>query len=788
MAWLAVLAICGVTAVWGFGQGSIFERMKSSESMVPGSESDDVYMATTSGQGEALSIVVKGADPVADAEQIDTVLSEFEAGVLNVDGVEEILDPVMVGTMYKQETEAAIADAVAGAVQQATKEAEAATEGLPQAQRDAAIQQAVADAEAQAREAATAEAAKTPNPAQAFYSDKGDGFATIVKFKADLTDSQQDASYAEVMKHVETFKASLAKEIPAANATMTSNAEVHDEIMEMVASDLVRGESIGMPIALLLLVIVFGGLMAAGLPMVGAMTSIGVGMGALWALTHVMDVDSFVLNIVSIIGLALSIDYGLLVVARYREEVAQRLVARGLPDDGSKLPDDVDELVSDAVRQTVATAGRTVSFSALTIAFSISALLTMQATMLKVISIAGILVALLAVLTAVTFVPAVIRLLGARLLRPSVITRIPVLKTAAKKLGDSASDEGFFSRLAHWVHGRPWLVMAGVGAILVVMALPIRDLSMRSNLLEYVPDDSQAGVAMNLMDADYPALATPSVTVLAETTPENAATFAKEIASIDGVTRVADPVALDNSPYQQINVFVDAEDQVGKEVTHVVSEVRDLRESFPVKVGGMAAFQKDFNDSVVDRAPLALLIVVLAVMILLFLMTGSLIVPLKALIINSLSLISSLGVTTWIFENGYLGLPQVNGLETFVLACAVAFGFGLAMDYEVFLLARIKEFWDAGETNDRAVEMGLQRSGRIITSAAAIIIAVFVGFIFGDMLAVKEIGVALAIIVAVDATLVRMLLVPATMTVLGRWNWWAPKPLKKVYDRFKIVH
>lgn len=163
-------------------------------------------------------------------------------------------------------------------------------------------------------------------------------------------------------------------------------------------------------------------------------------------------------------------------------------------------------------------------------------------------------------------------------------------------------------------------------------------------------------------------------------------------------------------------------------------------------------------------------------------------VPIKAILLNGLSLVASLGLAIWIFENGYFGLQATPGLEAYVIAIALAFGFGLAMDYEVFLLARIKEYWDAGYSNDEAVERGLQRSGRIITSAAAIIIADFIGFVFGELVIVAQAGVTLAIIVAVDATIVRMLLVPATMTLLGHWNWWAPKPLVRLHQRFGITH
>ncbi|WP_257210802.1 MMPL family transporter [Actinomyces ruminis] len=183
--------------------------------------------------------------------------------------------------------------------------------------------------------------------------------------------------------------------------------------------------------------------------------------------------------------------------------------------------------------------------------------------------------------------------------------------------------------------------------------------------------------------------------------------------------------------------------------------------------------------------------IVLVTFVLLFLMTGSLLVPLKALVINLLSLAASVGVLTWVFQEGHLtgllGFAPIGGVEAYVVVTAVGVGFGLAMDYEVFLLGRIKEYWDAGADNDTAVAKGLQRSGRIVTFAALIMVVVFLGFVSGELLIVKEVGLALAIVVALDATVVRMLLVPATMTLLGRWNWWAPAPLKRVYARYGLV-
>ncbi|WP_448629377.1 MMPL family transporter [Cellulomonas soli] len=216
------------------------------------------------------------------------------------------------------------------------------------------------------------------------------------------------------------------------------------------------------------------------------------------------------------------------------------------------------------------------------------------------------------------------------------------------------------------------------------------------------------------------------------------------------------------------------------------------RPGLPRWVTGQAAAQSDFTTALADRAPWAAGIVALATLVLLFLMTGSVAIPIKALLTNVVSLAASLGVLVWVFQDGHLsgllGFTATGGIETYVVALVIAFGFGLAMDYEVFLLSRIKELHDGGASNDEAVRLGLQRSGRIITSAAAIIIAVFAGFVAGELLVIKEVGFALAVAVLIDATIVRLLLVPATMTILGKANWWAPKPLRALYRRVSITH
>ncbi|WP_418606773.1 MMPL family transporter [Georgenia sp. SUBG003] len=397
---------------------------------------------------------------------------------------------------------------------------------------------------------------------------------------------------------------------------------------------------------------------------------------------------------------------------------------------------------------------------------------------------------LLAVACAVTLVPATLVLLGDRMRRPSVLSRVPGLRVLVRGLGDVAPAEGVFSRLARRVHAHPWLVLLGSLAVLVLLASPVTGLAMRSSTTDLLPRDSDQRDYISVLAENYPGSRTPELTVVADAGPAEVGGLAEEISAVDGVEMVGEPGA--SGEHTVLPVFLDVTDAAGEEATDAVEQVRAIDPGYETWVTGQAAVQLDFNDSLVAGLPLAGAVVVLAIFVLLFLMTGSVLVPLKALVVNLLSLAASLGVTVWIFQQGHLtGLldfTPVAGLEAYVVAIAVAFGFGLAMDYEVFLLARIKEYWDAGHDNDAAVERGLQRSGRIITSAALIMVAVFAGFVTGELIVIKQAGVALAVIVLVDATLVRMLLVPATMTLLGRWNWWAPAPMRRLYERFGIVH
>ena len=716
--WALLLTVMTGLAFQGLGAGGLFERLASAEATTPDTDSHVVYsMTRTDGEGgESITVVVSGVDVAGDPASAAAAASAVRGELAGLDGVASVTDAFTMPDPTSQQ-------------------------------------------------------------ARALLSADGDGFVELVELDEGLDDRASQTANDRVAETArDACLDALRAHDAGADAHAVSATLISDSITGLVEKDLVRGESVSLPVALVLLVIVFGGLLAAGLPLIGAIVSILVGMGALWCLTFVLDINSFTLNVISIIGLALSIDYGLLLVSRYREEMAARL-AGAEPPRGAVM----GGLVRQVVVRTVATAGRTVSFSALTIACSIAGLFVMRSPVLRTIAAGAVVVTLLAVTCTLTLVPAVITLLGRRLVRPSALSRVPGVRRVLAAVGDSSSDDGVFSRLSRRVVAHPWAVMVVIVALLALMATPVGSLRVRSNFTEYMPADSDVRAGYDIVQDDYPALATPTISIVAQTDTTGAAGLVSDIRAMDDVTHVTAAPLPGHEDMTLISVLMDVDDPVGQQAVDAVARIRAMTPDHPFWVGGAAAQQTDFIDSIEQGAPWAALIIVVAVLVLLFCMTGSLVVPLKALVINGFSLVASLGATAWLFEGGHLGLPRTPGLETFIVACLAAFGFGLAMDYEIFLLARISEYWRAGYDNDEAVARGLQRSGRIITSAAAIIIAVFLGFVSGEMIAIKQIGVGLAIMVAADATLVRLLLVPATMTVLGQWNWWAPKPLAGLY-------
>ena len=721
--WLVLTALGYALAVQGLHGENLFDRVATGAPGVPGTESTrgQQILADERTTGPSVNLVLSGLDP-ADPE-LGPALEPVRADLAAVDGVVSVIDPLV----------------LPGGVE---------------------------------------------NPAAApLLARDGEGFLVVVELEPDLSAGAQAAALDAVEQRLRDVPDDLRTVAPDVEGVVGAEHLIVDEITEQVEEDLRTGEVVALPIALLIMVVVFGGFLAAAMPMAGALASIAGGLGALLGLTYVMDVDASVVNVVTVLGLGLSIDYGLLIVSRFREELHR---AVGTDDGAGSRRRRGDGAVLAAVERTMATAGRTVVFSAVTVAVSIAGLLVFRPDILRAVGAGGVAVVLVAVATAVTLVPALLTMTGRRLAKPGLLARVPGLGRAS----DVRHDEGAFSALAGRVQRHPWWVMLGSVALLGVLAAPALGMELRISGLELLPTGTTQREYVSDLEENYPAAASPAVTVVAEASLAEATAWADEIAELPDVASVDPPAPL--GAYVVIGVRADTADPGGAVAADVVREVRGLDVPFDRWVVGQAASQIDFTDALVARAPLALGIVGAATLVLLFLMTGSVVIPVKALVTNALSIVASLGVLVWAFQDGHLegllGFTSTGGIETYVLALVIAFAFGLAMDYEVFLLSRVKELHDEGLPTDEAVRLGLQRSGRIITSAAAIIIVVFSGFVAGDLVVIKQVGFALAFAVLIDATVVRLFLVPATMTILDRANWWAPRPLRRLYQRFAILH
>ncbi len=616
--------------------------------------------------------------------------------------------------------------------------------------------------------------------AQAFLSTDGHGLLVVATLKPHLASGTASAA----VDRSEKLLGDAARGLPGATAQVGGvNQLVHD-ITHQVEVDLRTGEGVALPISLVVMVLVFGGFLAAGMPLAGAIASIGGALASLYGFSRVIDLDATVVNVVTILGLGLCIDYGLLIVSRFREELHD-LEATDIEIDRGPGGRRAVEI---ALGRTVAHAGRTVLFSALIVGISLSGLLFFQPTILRALGAAGVSAVAVALLVALTFVPAMIGLAGHRLVQPGLPTRVPGLRALLRRLGDVAPAEGVFSRLALRVQRQPWWVALGVVAVLLALAAPALSLRMTSSGTALLPKGADQRVFFDRLHQRYPALADPEITVVARTDVTQLRTWAATVATVPGVASVVPPERLGD--LSVLGVRVKGSDATGVTATDVVRHLRAHRPDFPTWVVGQAAGEIDYSAAIRRQAPVAGGVVVLATFVLLFLMTGSVLVPVKALIMNIVSLGASLGVLVMVFQEGHLervlSFTSTGAIESTIPPLVLAFGFGLAMDYEVFLLSRIKEEHDHGRDNDGAVVHGLQRSGRIITSAALLVVIVFTGLIAGQLLVVKQTGVALATAVAIDATLVRMLLVPATMTLLDEWNWWAPGPLRRLHARFGV--
>jgi putative drug exporter of the RND superfamily len=587
-------------------------------------------------------------------------------------------------------------------------------------------------------------------------SDDREATAVAVPLVAGLDDAAEEDTLDAV--------SDALRSIDAPEVLVGGELLLDDEVAELSEKDAQRAETISLPIAFVVMAVLFGSVLAAGLPLAIALGGVGASLLALVGAAALTDVSLYAVNVALLFGIGLGIDYGVLIIARFREE-------RSAGFD-----------VHDALRRTMATAGRTVVFSAATVAVALVSLAVFPDPTIRSLAFGGIGVVVTTMVAALTLLPALLTRLGHRL-----SPRPP------------AAAHGGFARLARLVQRRAVLVVVLVGVGLVLLAAPFAHARFDDIGVKALPESSETRQLSETIDARFSAITAEPIEVLADVSASSPAIAAwlDDIESLPGVEGVEadDEVSNDggtggeSGPVTLVEVQAEGPSN-GRTAQSVVEAVRDLEPDFAVAVGGDPAEIVDLRDSITSRLPVAIAIVVVATFVLLFLMTGSVVVPVKAIVMNVLSLGATFGALVWVFQDGHLsGLLDFDApgsLDLLMPVIVFLFAFGLSMDYEVFLLSRIREVWEETGDNDRAVAEGLQRSGRIITSAALLIVIVFAGFVAGDIVAIKQLGLGLAIAVAVDATVIRSLLVPATMKLMGRWNWWAPAPLARFHKRFGL--
>jgi uncharacterized membrane protein YdfJ with MMPL/SSD domain len=533
-----------------------------------------------------------------------------------------------------------------------------------------------------------------------------------------------------------------------------------NETNDQTREDLTKAELIAFPILALLLLFVFRGVVAAAIPLLLGVISIIGTLLVLRIMASFTDTSLFALNIATGLSLGLAVDYALLLVSRYREEIGSGGASR------------------EAHRRTVQTAGRTAVFSGLTVAAAMAALIVMPQRFLYSMAVAGASVAVLSSLMAILVVPSLLALLGPRIDALS-IRRGPAVSDAS---------DGWY-RLARGVMRRPLGVALASGALMLAASAPLLWTTLTGPSAEAVPPDQPSAKAYDYLEAHYPRDVTEAVTVTVDggAGPAQLAAFRQRIEAVEGVTGGAPFVpASERVAFANFALTGAALDPVTQDVVHEIRSLDPPTETATLVSGNTAGFI-DQKQSLIDHAPLVVAIVVLTTLVILFLLTGSVLLPVKTLVMNSLTLGATLGILVLAFQEGWLesllDYTGPNAIEVTSLVFLFAVIFGLATDYAVLVMARIKERYDLGDTNEEAVAVGIGRTGRVITAAALAIAIVFLAFGVSSVFFVKQIAIGMAFGVMLDATVVRALLVPSLMRLFGEWNWWAPKPLRRVYAR-----
>jgi uncharacterized membrane protein YdfJ with MMPL/SSD domain len=601
----------------------------------------------------------------------------------------------------------------------------------------------------------------------------------------DFVSHDRDATYLAVAlrptddKTKQDAASSIADELnDEPGVSVGGEALAQEQVNKQTESDLRRAEMLAFPLLFLLSLLFFRSLVASLLPLlVGGLAIVGTFL-ILRIASELGSISIFALNLTTGLGLGLAIDYSLFIVSRYREELARR----GIDKAGTGGRTERWE----ALRATMRTAGRTVLFSSLTVAAALASLIVFPQRFLYSMGVGGSLVALFAAAVALVILPAVLSLLG-----PRVNALAPRSLQRRAERDATQTQQGFWYRLSRLVMRRP-IPIATVSAIaLIALGIPFLSIKFTSVDAQVLPESASARQVDDVMRTDFPPFRDSPIQLAIEGgTPRAIDHFVSRVKRDPGIAEVQQPRRLEGG-VTEVNA-ISKSSSIAEASKSTVSRIRDLPDppGATVLVTGSTAHFVDFQSSLKAHAPIALAIVVGTTLIILFLMTGSVILPVKSLIMNVLNLSAVFGILVLIFQDGnlegVLDYTSQGALEQTMPILLFAVAFGLSTDYAVFLLSRIKEARDSGASDSESVAIGLERTGRIVTAAALLFSIAIGAFATSQIVFIKENGIGTALAVLIDASIIRALLVPSLMELLGKWNWWAPRPLRRLHERIGI--
>ncbi|MCM3719644.1 MMPL family transporter [Fictibacillus phosphorivorans] len=597
----------------------------------------------------------------------------------------------------------------------------------------------------------------------------------MIKDNVSFASIQFDKSLNDLKKSIDQIRDRLPKDHDI-TVSLTGGPVIAEDMNTASQQDLARAEAIGIPAALLILLLAFGGLVAAGLPIIVGLISVASSLGLLYFYGQEANVSIFLLNVVPMIGLALGIDFALLLVNRFREELHKG--------------------VEKATVISVQTAGRSIAFSGLCVFLGLSGMLLIDIDIFKTVAIGGMVVVVLSVLIAITFLPALLAILGKRI-------------NALKILKIKENDRSIWYSFASFVMKRPVIMALFAASLLIFSVTPVKDMKLSIPEAEALPPDYESRTAFEKFEKTFGEDELYPVLVVAESEKsflkdkEAFLSLERLIRDLEGQKEIAktdsffdytdqlksnelfqflqteqgkqqlspalDPFVNDRTAVVRAYLSVDV---TGKDAKQFVKEWEREYEGLSLTIGGSTKFNQEIFDEIIEKAPYGLAVVLAATLFILMIAFRSVFIPIKAIIMNMLSLSATFGMIVWIFQSGIMMEPVDIGLMIPVFTFGIVFG--LSMDYEVFLISRIQEMYEETGNNDHATLKGLTSTSKIITSAAAIMIVITGSFAFTDVMPVKQIGIAIALAILIDATIVRMIFVPSLMKLLGHWNWWMP--------------